>query len=405
MKKKYMKKTAILLSVMISLTNMPLTSAMASDSGAASAKRSGEEYCQEPAGYTNKDWTYKYETQDYGYEKLVGAYYKDSYYSYLYNENDMICGMADVEGNQIVKYVYDENDLVSEVFAFENGRWVSNKDEDFIGNQNRMLSGGMFFDEETDCYYVNDRYYNPVLKKYMDGTDDDEILYMEENPFSYNSEDQSSPFSAADSKAAAQAWADRCLASNSFGTAINYSSSWYSGLSNVELLTRAIYCEGGTAYKGEENAVARVILNRIHSSSFPDGAAAVVKQSGQFASITGGSGSTEYARKPATTTERWSHSTYLACLLLTTTSKSEWTSLVSTNITGQLYFYAYTKAKSEYASGSCPFTGTTSSTLKYGGNLIKDVHVVGYGNVTSFRTLFDSFSPVDYSRNIYYNYK
>lgn len=286
--------------------------------------------------------------------------------------------------------------MVSEDFSFE--------DEDFIGNQNKMLSGGMFFDEETDCYYVNDRYYNPVLKKYMDGTDGDGILYMEENPFSYNSEDQSSPFSAADSKAAAQAWADRCLASNSFGTAINDSSSWYSGLSNVELLTRAIYCEGGTAYKSKENAVARVILNRIHSSSSPDGAA-VVKQSGQFSSITGTSGSTEYARKPVTTSERWSHSTYLACLLLTTTSKSEWTSLVSTSITGQSYFYAYTTAKSKYESGSCPFTGTTSSTLKYGGKLIENVHVVGYGNVTSFRTLFGSFSPVNYSRNIYYNYK
>lgn len=239
-----MKKTAILLSVMISLTNMPLTSAMASDSGAASAKRSGEEYCQEPAGYTNKDWTYKYETRDYGYEKLVGVYYKDNYYSYLYNENDMICGMADAEGNQIVKYVYDENELVSEVFSFENGKWVSNEDEDFIGNQNKMLSGGMFFDEETDCYYINDRYYNPVLKKYMDGIDDDEILYAEENPFSYNSEEQSSPFSVADSKAEAQAWADRCLASNSFGRAVNDSSSLYSDLANVELLARVIYCEG-----------------------------------------------------------------------------------------------------------------------------------------------------------------
>lgn len=151
--------------------------------------------------------------------------------------------------------------------------------------------------------------------------------------------------------------------------------------------------------------MARVILNRIHSSSFPDGAAAVVKQSGQFASITGNSGSTENARQPATKTERWRHSTYLACLLLTTTSKSEWTSLVSTSITGQLYFYAYTTAKSKYASGSCPFTGTTSSTLKYSGNLIKNVYVVGYGNVTSFSTLFGSFNPVAYSRNIFFNYK
>ena len=30
---------------------------------------------------------------------------------------------------------------------------------------------------------------------------------------------------------------------------------------------------------------------------------------------------------------------------------------------------------------------------------------IGYGKVSSFKSLFDSYSPTAYSRNIYYSYK
>jgi YD repeat-containing protein len=353
----------------------------------------------EPVGYNDSNWSYQYEVQEYGYKKLVGAYYLGEYYTYVYNESDVIEGMLDSNGNQIVKYTYDQYGLLSEVFSNENGVWIENNSSDFIGNKNRMLLSGMYFDENTNCYYINQRYYNPVLNRYMDGINNEDIS-LDANPFLDEDVDYM-PYGYADSELAAELWRQQLLASSSYGVPIpTYSSSWYSSLSDVEIVARAIYCEGGTAYTDEDSAVAWVILNRINSTGFPNSAAAVVKASGQFASITGGSGATRDARIPSTNTARWRHSTFLACLLLTTTSESEWDIIIGNKINGQLYFYSYTTAQNNSV-----FTGMSSSTLKYNGTDINNVYVLGYGYVSSFPTLFNNYNPIEYSRNIYYDIK
>lgn len=395
-----MKKIATMLMVMVLLISSLGTSTFASDMEDIFGD---EEPLKVPESQIDEDISYVYDLDDYGYEHLRGACYRGENYLYIYDEHGVICGILDERGYQVVKYIYDENDIVSAVLELKNGIWTINSDDEFIGNKNRMLSSGMFFDRERNCYYINGRYFDPVSKKYMGG-DDDFDLYLTENPF-YVDSVNITPYSASDSESAAKKWAERCLASSTYGLPINYSDSWYSGLSNVDLLARAIFCEGGTKYKNEEDAVSWVMLNRINNSGFPDAAVNVVKQRGQFASITGGSAATENARKPSTGTARWEHSTYLACLLLTTTSKTEWTSIVGNVINGQLYFYSYTSAKNSYDTGSSPFSGTSNSTLKYKGKEIKNVQVIGYGKVSSFKSLFDSYSPTAYSRNIYYSYK
>lgn len=316
----------------------------------------------------------------------------------------MIEGLQDSNKNQIVKYTYDQYGLLSGVFSYENGEWVENNFSDFIGNKNKMLSVGMYYDKNTECYYINQRYYNPVLNKYMDGTTNDD-LFSNVNPCLQNNNSNTMPLASDDSDWAALQWSEQLLGSSSYGLPISYSSSWYSSLSDVEVVARAIYCEGGTTYTDEDSAVAWVILNRINNSRFPNTSASVVKASGQFSSITGGSGSTQDARVPSTNTSRWEHSTYLACLLLTTTSETEWRTIIGDKLDGQLYFYAYTVAKNKYDNKNSIFTGTTDDTLKYNGTLITDVYVQGYGNVTSFESLFDNYNPTVYSRNIFYNLK
>lgn len=104
---------------------------------------------------------------------------------------------------------------------------------------------------------------------------------------------------------------------------------------------------------------------------------------------------------PDTNTVRWSNATYLACLMLTTTEESEWRSLIGDVLDGQLYFYSYTYAKN---NGGNPFSGSTSDSLYYYSSHIKDVYVLGYGEVDSFTLLFTNYRPTAYSRNIYYNY-
>lgn len=150
--------------------------------------------------------------------------------------------------------------------------------------------------------------------------------------------------------------------------------------------------------------MAWVILNRIHSSSFPDYAREVITAASQFAAVTGGSGPTQNSRQPSTSTTRWEHSTFLACLMCTTYDTTDWETIVGNPIGNQLYFYSYTTAKNAYNNNNPVFSGSGSD-LKYGSKDIKNVYVVGYGSVTSFPTLFANYSPTSWSRNIYYNYE
>lgn len=361
-------------------------------------------YDMEPEGYNDLDWSYQYETQIYGYEKLVGAYYQGEYYTYTYNENGIIDGIKDSDGNQIVKYTYDQNGILSCVFSYENEEWIENNDPTFIGNKNKMLSSGMYFDDNTKCYYISQRYYNPVLDQWMDGVENDAILYAETNPYYSLSEEDEVPFSSGESDLAAQQWADQLLENDKFGTPVEiYSNDWYSSLSNVEVLARTIYGEGGTESTIEDRAVAWVILNRLNSRKFQSTPVAIVKAKGQFEALTGGERQTENARIPMLKSDRWKESTYLACLLLTTTSETEWRTIVGNPINGQLYFYSYTVALDSFKEGNSIFTGTTSNTLKCEGQSIYNVYVRGYGYVSSFPALFTNLNSTNYSKNIYYD--
>lgn len=94
----------------------------------------------------------------------------------------MIVGMANISDEQIVKYTYDQYGILSQTLSKENNVWVENAVPTFIGNINKMLFTGMYFDTESKCYYINDRYYNPVLNQYMDGEKNTEVL-TDSNPF------------------------------------------------------------------------------------------------------------------------------------------------------------------------------------------------------------------------------
>lgn len=146
-RKRTMKKTIVKMGLALFaiaalfIGEMPANT-LALEIGNTSLNIENYDYNQEPIGYGDESWSYEYEMQEYGYEQLVGACYLGDYFLYLYNENGVIEGMSDVEGNQIVKYTYDDNGILSEVLSLENGNWIANDNDDFIGNKNKMLSAG-----------------------------------------------------------------------------------------------------------------------------------------------------------------------------------------------------------------------------------------------------------------------
>lgn len=342
---------------------------------------------------------YIYKIDDYGNNRIVGFTYENNVYSFEYDSRDIIAYICDEEGNRIVYYNCDDYGNIASVCSMSESGWVINTNDNFIGNINKIRWLGYEYVEEADAYLVNGRLYDAKTRKYTDGVDNS-FAYAETNPF-LNQEDGIIVADAYYNDLAAEEWSNSLLADSSYGTSISYSEKWYNSLSAVELLARCIYCEAGTTYTNEANAVAWVILNRIHNSSFPSTAKDVITASSQFASVTGGSRATDSARNPSTGTSRWKNATYLACLMLTTTDTSEWKTLVGKTINGQLYFYSYTAAKK---NSGLPFSGSSSSSLYCNSSRITNVYVLGYGSVSSFTTLFANYSPTEYSRNIYYDY-
>ena len=363
--------------------------------GMATYAQEGSDVCSNDVQELN----YIYQMDDYGNNRIVGFEYQNEIYSFEYDSRDIIVYICDNKKNRIAYYDCDDYGNVLSVYSMEKSGWEINDNNDFIGNINKVRWLGYEYSEKSASYLVEGRLYNPKTRKYTDGVDNS-FAYAESNPF-LNSEDGIMPVDSYWDDIVADEWATSLLDDSSYGTSISYTSGWYNDLSTVELLARCIYCEGGTSYSNEGNAVAWVILNRVNNGSFPDTPRAVITASGQFASVTGGSYATDNARTPSTSTYRWRNATYLACLMLTTTDTSEWKSLAGDIIDGQLYFYSYTKAKN---NGGSPFSGSTSSSLYYNSSRITNVYVVGYGSVNSFSTLFANYSPNAYSRNIYYDY-
>lgn len=206
--------------------------------------------------------------------------------------------------------------------------------------------------------------------------------------------------------AAAYAWAQELLSNDDYGKPIAYSPDWYGNLPDVEKIARTIYSEGGTAFADEENGVACVILNRAYAYS--QSVENIVLGNNQFAALTGDETQSRYAREPATNTPMWEHSTYLACLLLTADSKPEWEAAVENPIGDRLCFSSYSCAKN---CGETMFRDNAATgNIEYcdGGvwKPVKNVYVIGYGNVSGVGSLFSSEAvPDNYSRNIFYEYQ
>ncbi|WP_058300477.1 cell wall hydrolase [Gorillibacterium timonense] len=204
-----------------------------------------------------------------------------------------------------------------------------------------------------------------------------------------------------------------------FGKSISYSSGWYNSLSDVEVLTRLLYGEN-TVNVSDQNAVAWVVINRKSNGSFGGSTyRGVATSSGAFEPITGGSSGTTNARVPDKSSARWSNAVWNACTLLSTSSASDYASLVSkpAGISSQLYFVGLTYF---LLPGNGADTSPAGSGLRYSFNggssyvAIKDVVIVfdstsSLQNPSSIATI-TSNSNLDTNserstHNIFYNLK
>ena len=113
--------------------------------------------------------------------KLFGFKYNDEIYYYIKNIQDDIIGILDSNHNVIVRYTYDSwGNIIS--IKDNNGNDISSNNN-HIGNINPFRYRSYYYDRETNLYYLNSRYYNPVWGKFLNL---DAIIGANKDMLSYN---------------------------------------------------------------------------------------------------------------------------------------------------------------------------------------------------------------------------
>jgi RHS repeat-associated protein len=107
----------------------------------------------------------KYFKYKYFGDKLYGFNYNDIDYYYIRNIQGDITSIITKDGTEVARYTYD---------AWGN-HVVNNLTEDNIGDINPFRYRGYYYDKETQLYYLNARYYDPEVGRFIS---QDNISYL-----------------------------------------------------------------------------------------------------------------------------------------------------------------------------------------------------------------------------------
>lgn len=113
-------------------------------------------------------------------DDLIGIKYNNNIFYYVKNLQNDIIGILDSTYNLIVNYKYDSwGNILSITDSYGNDIIDSNH----IGIINPFRYRSYYYDAETNLYYLNSRYYSPVLKRFLNT---DRLLGANRDMMSYN---------------------------------------------------------------------------------------------------------------------------------------------------------------------------------------------------------------------------
>ena len=113
-------------------------------------------------------------------DKLVGFKYGASTYYYVKNLQNDIIGILDSNCNLIVKYRYDSWGNILSV-TDNSGNNIT--DTNHIGMINPFRYRSYYYDDETNLYYLNNRYYSSKLGRFLNA---DTVLGANQDIMAYN---------------------------------------------------------------------------------------------------------------------------------------------------------------------------------------------------------------------------
>ena len=84
--------------------------------------------------------------------------YNDIVYYYVTNLQGDVVAILNADGDPVVQYTYD---------AWGNILSISGPMVDTLGTANPLTYRGYVYDTETDLYYLESRYYDPAMERFI----------------------------------------------------------------------------------------------------------------------------------------------------------------------------------------------------------------------------------------------
>ncbi len=111
----------------------------------------------------------------------LGFIYNDTQYLYMTNLSGDVLGITEADGNFFAGYQYDEwGKLISIDTADEDGSTAYRE----IAEANPLRYRGCYYDSETGYYYLQSRYYDPEICRFINA---DTYEYIDnKEQFGYN---------------------------------------------------------------------------------------------------------------------------------------------------------------------------------------------------------------------------
>ena len=85
-------------------------------------------------------------------------------YAFLKNLQGDVVAILDTNSNIVARYTYD---AWGRILSITDGNGNTNTSSSFIGNVNPIRYRGYYYDTETGWYYLNSRYYDPEVKRFI----------------------------------------------------------------------------------------------------------------------------------------------------------------------------------------------------------------------------------------------
>lgn len=348
---------------------------------------------------------YNYELNPRNLQPLCVSFtINDNTYFFNRDAYGKIISLSDESGQAFAQYEYDGIKTIRVLEYKENG-WIENTDNAFMGNYNKLRLYGGYYDSETGWYYEN-RMYTDLSNGKVAGLQDNSQFIVDVNPYSellFNSGISLLGYEVDDRLA--EEWMYELLADSTYNAAKQ--AGWYNAgnASTVEIVARTIYGEN-TSNITDQKGIAWVILNRLHSSAFPNNIKSVVMSGGEFL----GMANSVALQAMSPESAGWRNATYLACLMCTNSAEDCWNATVGkpSGISTQVYFRSaknhliYGQSFFDTSSGIC-FTYDNGTTVN-----VCNVAIAGLGSFSTVEAMRSQYNTLDASAqwcNIYFNHQ